>query len=560
MPEKESSVPPPGADTPSERYYRELLGKNFLRLALTYLAPLILLTVYFTLQYRAVSREGRRLHLRSVAEHQANMMDLFLSERVVNLANLIDDPKLPLPPTSGLMEALLNRLQKNSPSFVDVGFFDSTGIQRAYAGPLPYLENRNYSHEAWFISLRSGEENFIITDVYLGLRQQPHFTLAVRRIIGGQYFVLRATLDPKSITDYLHSLGESRNTAFSIVNRSGTLQLATPEIGTPMQASPLVPPVSPRIGDQRVRRGHQKVDYAYAWMRTAGWGVVVRDIEGENGVPLLGNLFGVMAFSLAPILVVLSIIVFRSKKLVQMQIERETAKAQFEHAAKLASVGELSAGIAHEINNPLAIISEEVGLIRDLMNPEFKMHTTFDDLIPHLDNIREAVYRCRDITRKLLSFVRKDAIHLKPHDVNQLLDDVVDGLLIREMAVSNIQIVKNYSCELPSIVTDANQLTQVLLNILNNAADAIEPPGAITIATSCASGWLSVAIADTGKGITQEMMGRIFLPFYTTKEVGKGTGLGLSVSYGIVKSLGGDILVESIPGKGSVFTVRLPVS
>jgi two-component system NtrC family sensor kinase len=143
--------------------------------------------------------------------------------------------------------------------------------------------------------------------------------------------------------------------------------------------------------------------------------------------------------------------------------------------------------------------------------------------------------------------------------VNILLDEVVDGFWIQEMAVSNISIERHYHPAMPKISTDGNQLKQVFLNILNNAVDAIRPPGRISITTSHADSEISVAIADTGKGITEEQIERIFMPFYTTKEVGKGTGLGLSVSYSIVKSLGGKIQVESIPGQGSVFTVVLPI-
>jgi len=126
------------------------------------------------------------------------------------------------------------------------------------------------------------------------------------------------------------------------------------------------------------------------------------------------------------------------------------------------------------------------------------------------------------------------------------------------VAGSGIEVVKHYTAEHPGIVTDGNQIKQVFLNILKNAADAIEPPGRITIATARAGDEISVSIADTGRGIGAEAIERIFLPFYTTKEIGKGTGLGLSVSVGIVRSQGGRILVESLPGKGSVFTVRLP--
>lgn len=548
-----------------DKYYRELLRKNLLRLALTYLAPLVLLTIYFHFQYRANSHASLLTHLKSIAEYQANTLDLFLRERTVNLANLIDDPRLELPPSNPAMQTYLEKLKKNSDTFVDLGFFNSAGIQSAYAGPLPYLERRDYSEEPWFVALRKKEDNFIITDIYLGFRQKPHFTIAVSRMIGGEYVVLRATLDPEAFYEYITSREGSKDVTISIVNREGYYQLVTPHKGSPLQSSSIIPPDAPRLGAEKVRLGHlhggnfSVAEYAYAWLRSANWAVIVQWAEGNGSPPILPQQMGFLAFAVAVFLVVLSIIIIRSKRLVELQIEQETTKAQFEHAAKLASVGELSAGVAHEINNPLAVISEEVGLIKDLMNPDFDTKTKFEDLVPHLNDIEEAVFRCRDITRKLLSFVRKTDINLMPHNVNALIDEIVEAFWEHESAVSNIEIIKNYQPNLPQIVTDANQIGQVFLNILTNAVDAITPPGQITIVTYLDDNSIHVAISDTGKGITHEEMEKIFLPFFTTKEVGKGTGLGLSVSYNIVKSLGGKILVESIPKKGSTFTVVLPL-
>jgi two-component system NtrC family sensor kinase len=541
-----------------DRYSRELFGRNVLHLSIAYLAPLVLLAAYFHVQYRELSARTRLLHLGSVAEHRADVLDLFLRERVVNLLNLIDDPRLPLPPSAVQLEAMLQRLRRESGAFVDVGFIDDAGIQQAYRGPFPWLEKRNYHGEGWFRALAGGQERFVITDSYLGFRRRPHLTLAVRRGQGGATAVLKAALDPEQVYRQLDSSSGPEGVDVFIVNGAGLYQLVPAEIGHPLEESPLVPPREPRLGTARGRTAGRDVSYAYAWLRTAPWAVIAHEPPAATGLWSGGDRISLLGLSVALILVVVSAIVIRARNLVELQIEKELTQAQFEHAARLASVGELSAGIAHEINNPLAIISEESGLIRDLMNPELRTGTTFSDLHPHLDNIEEAVFRCRDITRKLLSFVRKTDIRVEPHDLHQLLDELVDGFWVREMAGSSIEVAKHYAEERLEVVTDGNQLKQVFLNILKNAADAIQPPGRITISTARADNEISVSIADTGRGISAEGMGKIFLPFYSTKEVGKGTGLGLSVSLGIVRSLGGRILVESLPGKGSVFTVRLP--
>jgi two-component system NtrC family sensor kinase len=553
----ETAVAPRGSDTMRDRYSRELFRRNVLHLGLTYLAPLVLLAAYFHVQYRDLSHRGRLVHLGSVAELRANVLDLFLRERVVNLLNLIDDPRLPLPPSSAQLAGMLERLRRESGAFVDMGFIDGMGVQQAYRGPFPWLEKRSYHDEGWFRMLVGGRERYVITDGYLGFRKRPHLTIAVRAQASATA-MLKVALDPEEIYRQVDLLAGSEGLDVTIVNAAGLYQLVPAHIGRPLDESPLKPPREPRRGTAEGQIAGRGVSYAYAWLRTAPWAVIAHGPPessrlggGADGITLLG-------LSVALILVVLSAIVIRAKKLVLLQVEKELTQAQFEHAARLASVGELAAGIAHEINNPLAVISEESGLVRDLMDPELRTGTTFSDLRPHLENIEGAVFRCRDITRKLLSFVRKTDIRVEPQDLHQLLDELVDGFWVRDMAGSGIEVTKHYAEERILVVTDGNQLRQVLLNILKNAADAIRPPGRIVVTTARAGDEISVSVADTGRGISAEEMGRIFQPFYTTKEVGKGTGLGLSVSLGIVRSLGGRILVESLPGRGSVFTVRLP--
>ena len=169
------------------------------------------------------------------------------------------------------------------------------------------------------------------------------------------------------------------------------------------------------------------------------------------------------------------------------------------------------------------------------------------------------VFRCRDITHKLLKFVRKDDVDLRRHNVHKLLDGVVDGILGPEVEVSQVTIHREYDSRCPEITTDGNQLQQVILNVVNNAMDAMgEGPGTITVGTGCEEGKLKIRIRDSGHGISPEQMQMIFMPFYTTKEVGKGTGLGLSVSYSIMQDLGGQIEVDSEVGAGSTFTLVLP--
>jgi len=543
-----------------ERDYGELKRKQLTRLFFTYLAPLLVLLIYFSYQYQQLASESWKLHLKSIAENQANTFNLFLTERVVNLNNLIDDPDFRQKHSSEDLQRVLLNLKRVSETFVDLGFFNSSGVQVSYFGPYPSLENRDYSSERWFTELKQTEEEFIITDIYLGFRQRPHFTIAVSRYFSGSYAVLRATLDPEKIYDYMSSLEGSSEVSISIVNQDGYYQLVTPHIGTPLETSSFVPPTEPSLGAQEVEIAGSTFHYAYAWIPMADWALIVQPSPGSQPEGFFSGPQQRIFLVAIPLVILLTWAIFnRANRLVELQLEADRTRLQLEHAAKLASVGELAAGIAHEINNPLAVINEEAGLIKDLMNPELGEPAGCEELIPHLSTIEKSVFRCRDITHKLLGFVRKSEMEMKNHDLGKVIDGVVDGLLGKKAAVSNIEIVRNYGPGTSPVHTDSNQLQQVLLNIINNGIDALEgQTGQITIKTFVRGQRICISISDTGKGMTKEQLGKIFLPFFTTKQVGKGTGLGLSVSYGIVKNLGGDIEVRSQPGQGSTFTILLP--
>ncbi len=543
-----------------EQHYRELRRRITVRLLLLYLGPVVLLAAYFYFQYDAIVSESNRLHLQAIAESQAKTLDLFLSERLVNLSNVVDDPRLVFPPTSESMEGNLRKLKRNSDAFVDFGYFDSSGIQSAYAGPYPSLEMRNYRSEPWYQTLHDTDTGFIITDIYLGFRNRPHFTMAVSRVVGGQFVAYRATLDPERIYEYISSLGDGQDVYTSIVNAAGDFQLVARKFGSPLQPSGVAPPRLPSLGFLRADLGGATKPLAYSWLRTADWALLVQEVTNETDGLLAGYRLRIIGIAAGMILVGFFIIVIRARRQVDLQMESDRTRAQLEHAAKLASVGELAAGIAHEINNPLASINEEAGLVLDLSDPSYGQSISADELREHLKSIQALVFRCRDITHKLLGFVRKTDMDLRQHNIHTLIDGVIDGLLGPEVAVSNVEIRRRYTSDSTVILTDGNQLQQVILNIVNNGIDATGGRGGvIDITTQVEGKRLFIAIADNGKGISPEQMDKIFVPFYTTKDVGKGTGLGLSVSYGIIKNLGGEIQVESQPGRGSTFTVVLPL-
>lgn len=243
------------------------------------------------------------------------------------------------------------------------------------------------------------------------------------------------------------------------------------------------------------------------------------------------------------------------------QREIDLLTEQYIQSQKMAALGEISSGIAHEINNPLAVIRQETDWVNHLLSRmETESNTNAADLKESIRQIQLHVDRCKEITHKLLDFARKKDPIYQGINVNELAEDMV--LLVEKQArILGIEIRRNYSPELPLVVTDPPLLRQVILNLLNNSVQAVDQGGWVQISTLIVDEYaFEIRIEDNGCGIPPENLDRIFNPFFTTKPPGKGTGLGLSLCLSIITRLGGGISVQSPPGKGAKFIVRLPIS
>jgi two-component system NtrC family sensor kinase len=230
-----------------------------------------------------------------------------------------------------------------------------------------------------------------------------------------------------------------------------------------------------------------------------------------------------------------------------------------EYTNKMASIGRLAATVAHEINNPLAIINEKAGLMKDILEKSGDLQQHKERFMALISGIFDGVSRCRTITHRLLGFSRRMDISHDAIDINDVVKEVV-GFLETEIEYRDIRLELNLTNDLPNVVTDKGQVQQVFLNIINNAIDAVDKGGLIGISSYVKDEqFVRVAIKDNGSGIPKDKLKYIFEPFYTTKGKGKGTGLGLSISYGIMQRLGGGIHVESEIGGGTTFFIEIPV-
>ncbi|MGD8625317.1 MAG: ATP-binding protein [Anaerolineae bacterium] len=232
--------------------------------------------------------------------------------------------------------------------------------------------------------------------------------------------------------------------------------------------------------------------------------------------------------------------------------ELHRAQAQLIESERLAAIGRLSAGIAHELNNPLQAVLGFSELL--LRNPGMG-----DRSLQELEIIVQESRRARDIVRRLLEFARQVDTACEPTDINRLLQDTLE-LLRSHLRSQEILLVEDYDAHLPAIAVDAGRIKQVFLNLVGNAMQAMPSGGQLTISTGCVKEHIVVRVADTGPGISAGDLPHIFEPFFTTKPVGQGTGLGLSVSLGIVRDHGGEIRVESDQGTGTTFEVLLPLA
>jgi two-component system NtrC family sensor kinase len=240
------------------------------------------------------------------------------------------------------------------------------------------------------------------------------------------------------------------------------------------------------------------------------------------------------------------------REILKMRKDLEEAHLQLVQSDKIASVGRMAAGVAHEINNPLGSILLFTRLVLNKCPADSVMRD-------NLERIEREVKRCQNIVKGLLEFARQREPKTETVDLNDLLEKTI-GLVENQSMFHDIKVVKHYQIDLPTAVVDPSQVQQVFINLIMNAVDAMEGRGTLTLSTEFSedSDAVVICFTDTGCGIEQETVDRVFEPFFTTKGVGHGTGLGLSISHGIIKKHGGDINVSSRPGEGSRFVVVLP--
>jgi len=545
-------------------YYRSLTRNMILTVIVVSLSPLILFSSLIGYQFHTSYQSKVLDHLQEIVRKHKQNIDSFLNERLANVAMLVRVHSLKrLSSEAFLKEALSLFREEYGGVFVDLGLVDERGVQVAYAGPFE-LKKANYADTEWFkMAIRSP---FYISDVFLGLRGLPHFIITVKP--EGARWLLRATIDFVAFNSLVEATQLGKTGSAFIVNRNGDFQ-TRPRFAAAFHRELLTGFLSRKTVEERVAIFENDDPSGRTFLslmiplKNGQWILVYQQDKTDAFADLYrARRLGIIIFLLGGLGIVATS-VFLSRRMVQRiaraDREKEMMNEQVIEAGKLASVGELAAGIAHEINNPMAIMVEEAGWIEDLLQEEeFKEGANLDEFKRAVKQIKTQGKRCKEITHKLLSFARKTDPAVKVVQLNDLVEEIV-ALCEQRAKYSNIHISMNLMPSLPTIHASPSELQQVLLNLINNAVDAMEKSGGqIDITTRVDGAHVILDVADTGPGIPQPNLARIFDPFFTTKAVGKGTGLGLSICYGIIHKLGGEVSVNSAVGIGAVFHIRIP--
>ena len=526
------------------------------------LTPLLVMTELNHFMYRrALEAETRHRIVRALS-NVSRSLEFVVQERVSALKLLIEEKSVAEWSSNENLTIMLNNLQQSFGGFVDLGVIDRDGVQGYYAGPYNLLGD-HYADQEWFQEV--AVRGVYVSDVFMGHRQLPHFVIAVsRRVEGRSFVVFRATVDMELLTNlvFIPDLGASDDVF--IVSRTGILQTPSRHHGKLLQPCsipiPLLSPDVELIEDFREKGqsfvlGYRAIANTPFILLVLKSGLIASGAWQTTRTELLSIL---VVGAVLIILVVLWSSTYMVRQIRTADLRRAEMLHRMEFTAKMATIGRLAASVAHEINNPLAIINEKAGLLQDLILQSAD-HPHREKTLRGLESITKSVERCGNVTHRLLGFTRSVETSAESIELAELLHEVL-GFTGKEAAHRNIEVTTRVAAGTPPIMADRGRLQQVFLNILSNALAAVADGARIDlIIDSPRAGWVAVIIRDTGVGIPEDKLPFIFEPFFSMK--GRfGTGLGLSITYDLVQKMGGRINISSKLGEGTVVTVELPTS
>ena len=534
---------------------RRLLSTGFF---VSGIIPIIIIALGSIYNFKQLSINNIEVTARQVAEHRNDAINTFLQSQVNFLTTLINLYQLDQLQQKENLEKLFLAVNRGDKAgdIVDLQLIGTSGRQMAYVGPYQdKIAGKDYQDSPWFKEVLA--RGTYVSDVFSGFRDYPHFVIALTD--PRKTFVLRATINSGIFNSLLHSAQIGAGGDAFILNSNGEFQ--TPSLQKTTRLNEV------EIGMLRHHAGTELADddeylYVSKWLNGNMWRLVVKTKITDS----LTNYFkyrdritfSVLATAALFLVISSGISRFIVERIRQADREQTALDQQMAHIEKMANIGRLAAGIAHEINNPLQLIQMQAGWIDELLQEENPGQVAnLEEYRKSVGKIRQHVNRAGTITHRLLGFSRKISAEYDVQ-INELIRETI-SFLESEAHKNNITLNLQFDEELPMLRTDGAQVQQALLNLIENALDAVGPEGVIDIVTSRSAKEISVQIADNGPGIDRDVMEKIWEPFFTTKEAGKGTGLGLSICSDIAHRLGGTITVENRPQGGAAFTLKLPL-
>lgn len=556
---------PPGTlDNPQHLFnYRRIWKLAVLLIGGVTLIPLIFITVVdYQVTQHAIETEFE-FRTTQVVSNTRRAIAFFLSERQSAMAFIVHDNLFQELNDPDRLAVILENLKKSfGGGFMDIGLIDSSGRQRNYVGPYR-LEGKDYSHQDWYKQVI--EHGVHISDVFLGYRQVPHLIIAVKgEEKNGSFYILRAAIGIAPFQDLLSALELGGKGDAFLINHNGILQTPSRYYGKVLDRVPLsIPGYSSRteVLESRAPDGKHLL-IGYRFIDEAPFILLIVKDKYELMKPWFKTRRELIAFLVVSITVILAVILIMATymvKRIKIADERRVMTLhEVEYASKMASIGRLAASVAHEINNPLAIINEKAGLIKDLFTYQ-KIYAEDRKLRDLVESILRSVNRAGTITKRLLNFARNLEAAIEPIQLKEVLRDVI-SFLEKEAEHRSVTITQDISDDIPLFESDRGKIQQIFLNIMNNAFAAVNDGGHLEIrARREGKTVFSITFQDNGHGIPKDELQHIFEPFFSTKADQGGTGLGLSITYNLIQELGGQIAVESEVGKGTRFTILLPL-
>lgn len=456
------------------------------------------------------------------------------------------------------LDKLLIALQAGSDAFIDLEAIDGAGNRRAYSGPdRPGNTSANYAHEQWF--RRVTAFGVSVSDVFVNSEQVSCAFVAVRGTGAQQPWTLRASIRTASLEDVLRSLHPGDRGDAYLINRSNVLQ-TTPRFSGTLLGHPNGPDLSSSQGShvEEINFGNYRSFFAVASFQNPSWVLVLQEDSGQDAVGVLNGIhYQLLAVGAISMLLVIGAMVlarFLKNELTRVDQENEESVRNFAQADMIRALGRMAAGIAHEVNNPLAIMSGHAGWMEDLLAEEdVKRSTNFPHYIDCLDNIQSQVRRCKTVTQRLLNFGRSVAKDQETVEINQLLALTVT-FFSSEAYFRDIEIQANYADGLPPTETDPRKIQQFFVEAIDQLIEWIGKNGSIEVKTnySPSSDEIVIDLSCVSSGASPPKVGKAEARLSAAK------ASELSVSYDTIEKLGGRV-VSIMKTGGLTLTIHLPV-